>query len=66
MSPPTSRLSAACVCALALQAGIVLILPWAAAARRLGLEGWLSIGAFVAVVAVGWHYALRRGGLGGA
>ncbi len=38
----------------------VFLLPWAVAQRALGREGFFAVLAFVAVLMLGWLYALRK------
>jgi NADH:ubiquinone oxidoreductase subunit 3 (subunit A) len=41
----------------------VFLFPWATAARELGPSGLWGVGTFVAVLMLGWAWAVRKGAL---
>ncbi len=42
---------------------LIFLFPWAVVCRRLGWMGFLEMGIFLGVVALGFVYALRKGAL---
>jgi NADH:ubiquinone oxidoreductase subunit 3 (subunit A) len=62
--PPTHPPSPEGPCAIALEAALALVFPWAAVEGGLGATGFVAILALVGLVGLGWLHAIVRGGLG--
>ena len=42
---------------------VVFLYPWAVAFRQLGIQGFVTMFVFIAVLLIGYYYVLRKGAL---
>jgi NADH-quinone oxidoreductase subunit A len=51
------------MCFLVFDVEVVFLLPWAVLFQKMAWGGFLSMLAFLGVLAFGWYYLLKRGAL---